>query len=41
LTLARESFEKIYGYEQDVKIKGRMLLLVLKVVYDVKVAAQM
>jgi len=39
LTLAnRESFEKIYRYEQDAKTKERMLL-VLNVVYHGKVAA--
>ncbi|MER5175305.1 MAG: helix-turn-helix domain-containing protein, partial [Candidatus Nitrosocosmicus sp.] len=36
----RESFEKIYRYEQNVKTKERMLLLVLNVVYQGKVAAQ-
>ena len=40
MTLAnRESFEKIYRYEQDVKTKERMLL-VLNVVYQGKVSAQ-
>ncbi len=39
LTLTRESFEKIYKHEQDVKIKERMLL-VLNVVYRGKVPAQ-
>ena len=34
----RESFEKIYGYEQDVKTKERMLL-VLNVIYQGKVSA--
>jgi putative transposase len=34
----RESFEKIYRYEQDVKTKERMLL-VLNVVYQGKVSA--
>ena len=33
LTLTRESFERIYRYEQDVKTKERMLL-VLNVVYQ-------
>ncbi len=41
MTLAnRESFEKIYGYEQDVKTKERMLLLVLNVVYQGKISAE-
>jgi putative transposase len=40
LTLTRESFEKIYRHEQDVKTKERMLLLVLNVVYQGKVPAQ-
>ena len=35
----RESFEKIYRYEQDVKTKERMLL-VLNLVYQGKIAAQ-
>jgi transposase len=40
LTLAnRESFEKICRYEQDVKTKERMLLI-LNVVYQGKVSAQ-
>jgi putative transposase len=39
LTLTRESFEKIYRSEQDVKTKERMLL-VLNVVYQRKVSAQ-
>ncbi len=40
LTLVnRESFEKIYRYEQDIKTKERMLLLVLNVVYQGKVSA--
>jgi putative transposase len=39
LTLVRESFEKLYRYEQDVKTKERMLL-VLNVVYHGKVSAQ-
>jgi putative transposase len=40
LTLGdRESFEKIYRYEQDVKTKERMLL-VLNVVYQDKIASQ-
>ena len=40
MTLAnRESFEKIYRYEQDVKTKERMLLI-LNVVYQRKVSAQ-
>ena len=40
MTLAnRESFEKIYRYEQDVKTKERMLL-VLNVVYRGKISAQ-
>jgi transposase len=39
LALTRESFEKIYRYEQDVKSKERMLL-VLNVVYQGKVSAQ-
>jgi transposase len=39
LTLAnRESFEKIYRYEQDAKTKERMLL-VLMVVYQGKISA--
>jgi putative transposase len=38
LTLTRESFEKIYRSEQDVKTKERMLL-VLNVVYQRKVSA--
>jgi transposase len=38
LTLVRESFEKIYRYEQDVKTKERMLL-VFNVVYQGKVSA--
>jgi transposase len=40
LTLIRESFEKIYRYERDIKAKERMLLLVLNVVYQGKVSAQ-
>ena len=39
MTLTRESFEKIYRYEQDIKAKERMLL-VLKVVYRGKISAQ-
>ena len=39
LTLTRESFEKLYRYEQNVKTKERMLL-VLNVVYHEKVSAQ-
>ena len=39
MTLTRESFEKIYRYEQDVKTKERMLL-VLNVVYRGKISAQ-
>jgi putative transposase len=39
LTLTRESFEKIYRYEQDVKTKERMLL-VFDVVYQGKISAQ-
>ncbi len=39
MTLAKESFEKIYRYEQDVKTKERMLLI-LNVVYLEKIAAQ-
>ena len=39
MTLARESFEKIYRCEQDVKTKERMLL-VLNVVYQGKISAQ-
>jgi len=39
LTLVRESFEKLYRYEQDVKTKERMLL-VLNAVYYGKVSAQ-
>jgi transposase len=35
----RESFEKIYRYEQDIKTKERMLL-VLNVIYEDKIAAQ-
>ena len=35
----RESFEKLYRYEQDVKTKERMLL-VLNVIYQGKVSAQ-
>jgi hypothetical protein len=38
LTLTKTSFEKIYRYEQDVKTKERMLL-VLNVVYQGMVAA--
>jgi transposase len=38
LTLTRESFEKCYRLEQDVKTKERMLL-VLNVVYQRKVSA--
>jgi transposase len=38
LTLSRESFERIYRSEQDVKTKERMLL-VLNVVYHGMVAA--
>ena len=39
MALTRESFEKIHRYEQDVKAKERMLL-VLNVVYQGKVSAQ-
>jgi transposase len=39
LALTRESFERIYRYEQDVKTKERMLL-VLNVMYQGKVSAQ-
>jgi len=39
LTPTRESFEKIYKYEQDVKTKERMLLI-LNVVYQGKVSAE-
>ena len=39
MTLVRESFEKLYRYEQDVKTKERMLL-VLNVEYRGKVSAQ-
>ena len=39
LTLTRESFEKIYRYEQDVKTKERMLLI-LNVDYQGKISAQ-
>ena len=39
MTLTRESFEKIYRYERDIKAKERMLL-VLNVVYQGKVSAQ-
>ncbi|MER5175531.1 MAG: helix-turn-helix domain-containing protein [Candidatus Nitrosocosmicus sp.] len=39
MTLTRESFEKIYKHEQDVKTKERMLL-VLNVVYQGKISAQ-
>jgi transposase len=39
LTPTIESFEKLYRYEQDVKIKERMLL-VLNVVYQDKIATQ-
>jgi putative transposase len=39
LTLVRESFEKLYRYEQDVKTKERMLL-VLNVVYHGMISAQ-
>ena len=38
-TLTIESFEKIYKYEQDIKTKERMLL-VLNVMYQGKVSAQ-
>ncbi|HEY6536274.1 MAG TPA: hypothetical protein VIY08_10855 [Candidatus Nitrosocosmicus sp.] len=37
MTLSRESFEKIHRYEQHVKTKERMLL-VLNVVYQGKVS---
>ena len=41
LTLTnRESFEKIYRDEENVKTKERMLLLVLNVVYQGMVSAQ-
>ncbi len=39
MTLTRESFEKLYRYERDVKTKERMLL-VLNVVYLDKISAQ-
>jgi transposase len=39
LALTRESFEKIYRYEQNVKTKERMLL-VFNVVHQGKVSAQ-
>ncbi len=39
MTLNRESFEKIYRYEQDVKTKERMLIA-LNVVYQGKISAQ-
>ena len=39
MALTRESFERIYRYEQDVKTKERMLL-VLNVMYQGKVSAQ-
>jgi transposase len=39
LTLTRESFEKIYRHEQDVKTKERMLL-VINVIYRGKISAQ-
>ncbi len=39
MTLTRESFEKIYRYEQDIKTKER-LLLVLNAVYQRKISAQ-
>ena len=38
-TLSRESFEKIYEYDLDVKTKERMLLI-LNVVYRGKISAQ-
>ena len=38
MALTRESFEKLYRYEQDVKTKERMLL-VLNVIYQGKVSA--
>ena len=38
MTLTRESFERIYRFEQDVKTKERMLLI-LNVVYQGMVAA--
>ncbi len=37
MTLTKESFEKIYRYEQDVKTKERMLLI-LNVVYQGKIS---
>ena len=40
LTLAKDSFEKIYRIKQDAKTKERMLLLVLDVAYHGKVAAK-
>ena len=39
MTLTKKSFEKIYRYEQDVKTKERMFL-VLNVVYRGKISAQ-
>ena len=39
MTLTRESFEKLYRYERDVKTKERMLL-VLNVIYLDKISAQ-
>ena len=39
LTLTRDSFEKIYRCEQDLKTKERMLLI-LNVVYQSKISAQ-
>jgi len=37
--ISRESFEKIYRYEQDIKTKERMLF-VLNVMYQGKISAQ-
>ena len=39
LTLTRESFEKIYKYERNIKTKERMLLI-LNGVYLGKISAQ-
>ncbi|MER5174651.1 MAG: leucine zipper domain-containing protein [Candidatus Nitrosocosmicus sp.] len=39
LTFTRESFEKIYRYEQDIKTKERMLF-VLNVIYHGIIAAK-
>ncbi len=38
LTIAKDSFEKIYRIKQDAKTKERMLILVLNVAYYGKVA---